>query len=110
VLVKDIDMPAEVLRAIEDKAKADQIAKLMLGPGGYDQVYRDSIPTTIDIFSAKADITVRVSADATLEAGGEVFFESYGQCGYLPGPGESGRLCVDRGEGSPDQLPGGSEI
>jgi prohibitin 1 len=28
VLVKDIDMPAEVLRAIEDKAKADQIAKL----------------------------------------------------------------------------------
>jgi regulator of protease activity HflC (stomatin/prohibitin superfamily) len=28
VLVKDIDMPAEVLRAIEDKAKADQVAKL----------------------------------------------------------------------------------
>jgi prohibitin 1 len=28
VLVKDIDMPAAVLRAIEDKAKADQIAKL----------------------------------------------------------------------------------
>ncbi len=28
VLVKDIDMPSEVLRAIEDKAKADQIAKL----------------------------------------------------------------------------------
>jgi regulator of protease activity HflC (stomatin/prohibitin superfamily) len=28
VLVKDIDMPAEVLRAIEGKAKADQIAKL----------------------------------------------------------------------------------
>jgi len=28
VLVKDIDMPAEVLQAIENKAKADQIAKL----------------------------------------------------------------------------------
>ncbi len=28
VLVKDIDMPAQVLQAIEDKAKADQIAKL----------------------------------------------------------------------------------
>jgi prohibitin 1 len=28
VLVKDIDMPVEVLRAIEDKAKADQVAKL----------------------------------------------------------------------------------
>jgi prohibitin 1 len=28
VLVKDIDMPAAVLRAIEDKAKADQVAKL----------------------------------------------------------------------------------
>lgn len=28
VLVKDIDMPAEVLTAIEDKAKADQVAKL----------------------------------------------------------------------------------
>ena len=28
VLVKDIDMPEQVLRAIEDKAKADQVAKL----------------------------------------------------------------------------------
>ena len=27
MLVKDIDMPGEVLRAIEDKAKAEQVAK-----------------------------------------------------------------------------------
>lgn len=39
------------------------------GPAGYDEVFRSNIPTTIDILSGKLDATIKVSADATLQAG-----------------------------------------
>ncbi len=41
------------------------------GPNGYDEIYRDNIPTTIDILSAKADATIKVGPDATLLMGGK---------------------------------------
>ena len=41
----------------------------LLAAGGYEQVYRNNIPTTIDIFSAKADGTFQPGGDVTLNAG-----------------------------------------
>ncbi|HEY4336343.1 MAG TPA: TonB-dependent receptor family protein [Puia sp.] len=39
------------------------------GPAGYDEVFRSNIPTTIDILSGKLDATIKVSGEATLQAG-----------------------------------------
>jgi len=41
-------------------------------PGGYEEIYRSRIPTTIDVFSGKADATVKLSADLNLQAGGKL--------------------------------------
>ena len=41
----------------------------LLEPGGYDSVFRSSIPTTIDIFSGKLDLETAVGGGVTLQAG-----------------------------------------
>jgi len=41
----------------------------LLAPGGYDEVFRSDFPTTIEIFSWKADGTKRVGPDASIQAG-----------------------------------------
>jgi iron complex outermembrane receptor protein len=41
----------------------------LLEAGGYDSVFRSSIPTTIDIFSGKLDAQAEVGGGATLQAG-----------------------------------------
>ena len=41
----------------------------LLEPGGYDSVFRSSIPTTIDIYSGKLDASAAVGGRATLQAG-----------------------------------------
>ncbi|MBN9383333.1 MAG: TonB-dependent receptor [Chitinophagaceae bacterium] len=38
-------------------------------PGGYDEVFRNSIPTTINILSGKVDATIRISPDVTFQTG-----------------------------------------
>ncbi|HXB07388.1 MAG TPA: outer membrane beta-barrel family protein [Puia sp.] len=41
----------------------------LLGVGGYDEVYRDFIPTTIAIFSGKVDATAGLGGDVSLQTG-----------------------------------------
>lgn len=41
----------------------------LLGPSGYDEVFRSDFPTTINIFSGKADGTVKLGPDAAFQAG-----------------------------------------
>ena len=41
----------------------------LLAPGGYNEVFRSNIPTTINILSGKLDATVRVNPGVTLQAG-----------------------------------------
>lgn len=41
----------------------------LLEPGGYDSVFRSSIPTTIDIYSGKLDAEAAIGGGATLQAG-----------------------------------------
>ena len=55
-----LDYPLEAKQDFENQ---------MLAPGGYDQVFRSDIPTTIHIFSGKVDATVKVNPDATFQAG-----------------------------------------
>ncbi|HTI90723.1 MAG TPA: outer membrane beta-barrel family protein [Puia sp.] len=38
-------------------------------PGGYNEIYRSYIPTTINILSGKIDYTVRVTSNASFQAG-----------------------------------------
>jgi len=42
---------------------------LLLTPGGYHEVYRSYIPTTIRILSGKADYTLRTARDGVFQAG-----------------------------------------
>ena len=55
-----LDYPLEAKQDFENQ---------LLAPGGYDQVFRSDIPTTIHIFSGKVDATIKISPDATLQAG-----------------------------------------
>jgi len=41
----------------------------LLAPGGYDQLSRANIPTTINIVTGKADYTLKAGKNGTLEAG-----------------------------------------
>jgi iron complex outermembrane receptor protein len=41
----------------------------LLEPGGYDSVFRSSIPTTIDIYSGKLDLETPLTATLTLQTG-----------------------------------------
>jgi outer membrane receptor protein involved in Fe transport len=41
----------------------------LLAPGGYEQIYRNNIPTTIDIFSAKADAVIGLGGDVSFNTG-----------------------------------------
>lgn len=41
----------------------------LLAPGGYDEVYRNNIPTGIKIFSGKVDGNFGIGSDLTLQAG-----------------------------------------
>jgi iron complex outermembrane recepter protein len=41
----------------------------LLEPGGYDSVFRSSIPTTIDIYSGKLDLETPITATLTLQTG-----------------------------------------
>jgi hypothetical protein len=42
---------------------------LLLAPGGYNEIYRSDIPTTIKILSGKIDYTLRVTQNASFQAG-----------------------------------------
>ncbi|MDO6435669.1 TonB-dependent receptor [Flavitalea sp. BT771] len=52
--------------AVERKQDFDN---QLLAPGGYHEVFRSNVPTTINIFSGKLDATVRVHPGVTLQAG-----------------------------------------
>lgn len=41
----------------------------LLAPGGYNEIYRSDIPTTINILSGKIDYTLRVTSNASFQAG-----------------------------------------
>src|ERR1700744_4799145 len=41
----------------------------LLEPGGYDSVFRSSIPTTIDIYSGKLDAETKLGNTVTLQTG-----------------------------------------
>jgi outer membrane receptor protein involved in Fe transport len=41
----------------------------LLAPGGYDEIFRNSIPTTIRIYSGKVDASLGLGAAATLQMG-----------------------------------------
>ncbi|HVW61101.1 MAG TPA: TonB dependent receptor [Puia sp.] len=41
----------------------------LLAPGGYDEVFRSNIPTTIDILSGKLDATIQATPGVTLQTG-----------------------------------------
>lgn len=41
----------------------------LLASGGYDEVFRSNIPTTIDILSGKLDATIQISPGVTLQTG-----------------------------------------
>ena len=41
----------------------------LLGPSGYDEVFRSDFPTTINIFSGKVDGTMKMGPDASFQAG-----------------------------------------
>ena len=42
---------------------------LLLAPGGYNEVFRSDIPTTISILSGKVDYTLKTTRDAIFQAG-----------------------------------------
>jgi len=48
-----------------------QFDNQLLTPGGYDEIYRNSIPTTIDIFSGKLDASIGLGGGTTLQTGGK---------------------------------------
>ncbi|HEY4290521.1 MAG TPA: outer membrane beta-barrel protein [Puia sp.] len=41
----------------------------LLAPGGYNEIYRSNIPTTITILSGKLDYTLRITENASFQAG-----------------------------------------
>ena len=41
----------------------------LLAPGGYNEIYRSDIPTTINILSGKIDYTLRITQNASFQAG-----------------------------------------
>jgi len=68
-LSKKADLSAD-LDYLHYDLKIDQdFDNKLLTPGGYDEIFRSNIPTTIDIFSGKLDATIKVSPDVSLQTG-----------------------------------------
>ena len=68
-LSKKADLSAD-LDYLHYDLKIDQdFDNKLLAPGGYDEIFRSNIPTTIDIFSGKLDATIKVSPDVSLQTG-----------------------------------------
>ncbi|HVU96035.1 MAG TPA: outer membrane beta-barrel family protein [Puia sp.] len=69
VLAKNAELTADVDYLHYRMRLEQDFDNRLLDSGGYEQVYRNDIPTTIDIFSAKADATVGLGSDLTLTTG-----------------------------------------
>jgi len=69
VLAKNAELTADVDYLHYQMRLQQDFDNQLQQAGGYEQIYRNNIPTTIDIFSAKADATIGLGADHTLTVG-----------------------------------------
>jgi len=69
VLAKNAELTADVDYLHYQMRLQQDFDNQLQEAGGYEQIYRNNIPTTIEIFSAKADATIGLGGDATLTTG-----------------------------------------
>lgn len=69
VLARNAELSADVDYLHYQMRLEQDFDNQLLSAGGYEQVYRNNIPTTIDIFSAKADATIGLGSELTLTTG-----------------------------------------
>ncbi|MDP4216188.1 MAG: TonB-dependent receptor [Bacteroidota bacterium] len=68
-LSKDADLNADLDYLDYPIERRQDFDNQLLAPGGYTEVFRSNIPTSIQIFSGKIDASLRVSPMVTLQAG-----------------------------------------
>ena len=68
-LSKNADLGADLDYLHYSMQQHQDFDNQLLAPGGYDELFRSDIPTTIDIRSGKLDATIRVSPGLTLQTG-----------------------------------------
>ena len=68
-LSKNADLSADLDYLHYDLKIDQEFDNKLLTPGGYDEVFRSNIPTTIHIFSGKLDATIKITPDVSLQTG-----------------------------------------